>query len=144
VDSSLETQNPDWSPKSDRADKLQVLVVEDDADSAQSMALLLRISGHEVRVALDGPTAIQMASDCVPDVILLDIGLPGMNGYETAQRVAQCCAWRRPLIVAVTGFGQETDRQHSAEAGIDLHLVKPVDPAYLQTLLKRFREIVKA
>jgi len=122
--------------------KLLVLVVEDDPDTAQSLARLLTLYGHEVRVALDGPTALQAAEDSPPDVALLDISLPGIDGYRVARELRDQDRPKRPLIVAVSGHGSEEDRRLSREAGIDLHLVKPVEPGPLQSLLKRFRSFV--
>ena len=123
---------------------LRVLVVEDHADTAESTALLLRLHGHEVEVAPDGPTALRIAADNPPDVALIDIGLPGgMNGWEVARRLQEPAAGKMPLLIAVTGYGQEEDRRKSWEAGIDMHLLKPADPALLTGLLKRFRTIVR-
>jgi CheY-like chemotaxis protein len=121
---------------------LRVLVVEDEADTAASVAMLLRLDGHEVQVAGDGPTALRVAQERPPDVALLDLLLPGMDGYEVARRLLERATDKRPLLIAITGCGQEPDRQRSAQAGIDLHLLKPVDPAALQGLLKRFQGII--
>jgi CheY-like chemotaxis protein len=130
------------TPPPERPTGLHVLVVEDDRDSAWSLAVLLRLDGHDVAVSGDGPAALRAARDRSPDVVLLDIGLPGMDGYELARQLAGQPAEKRPLLVAVTGWGAAADRQHSAEAGIDLHLVKPVDPQELRGLLRRFRQII--
>jgi CheY-like chemotaxis protein len=110
------------------------LVVDDNVDGAESLATLLKLLGHEVHVAHDGPAALLATADVRPEVVFLDIGLPGMDGYEVARRL------RRPgrseaLLVALTGYGQEEDRRRSREAGFDHHLVKPVDPAVLEDLL---------
>jgi CheY-like chemotaxis protein len=123
----------------DRGLTLRLLVVEDDADNAESLALLLRLDGHDVMVACDGPTALRMAEEYPPDVALLDLGLPGMDGYEVARRLVAQSPDRKPLLIAVTGYGRDTDRQHSTEAGIQMHLLKPVDPKMLQQLLGRFK-----
>jgi CheY-like chemotaxis protein len=96
------------------------------------------MDGHEVHVARDGPSGLEAAAAVDPDVILLDIGLPRMSGYEVAQRLKGRKAQRKLLLVAVTGYAQEADRERSAAAGIDLHLLKPVDPAFLRELLNRF------
>jgi CheY-like chemotaxis protein len=109
--------------------------VEDHADTADSLALLLCLFGHQVRVARDGRTALELARAFSPDVVLLDIGLPGMDGWQIAQQFRQQPAARRPLLIALTGYGQDNDRQRSHEAGIDLHLLKPVDPDLLRRLL---------
>jgi CheY-like chemotaxis protein len=123
--------------------KLQILVVEDDADTAASMAMMLRLRGHAVEVAGDGPTAVRMAEGRPPDVALLDIGLPGgMDGCEVARRLQEQATGKAPLLIAVTGYGEEADRRRSEEAGIDLHLLKPVDPRALERLLERFKTII--
>ncbi|HEV2855762.1 MAG TPA: PAS domain S-box protein [Thermoanaerobaculia bacterium] len=119
----------------------RVLVVDDNRDSVESMALLLQIWGHEIRTAYDGPEALAVAAEYRPDVVLLDIGLPGMNGYEVAQRLRELPRLERAVIVAVTGYGQESDRQRARRAGFDRHLVKPVDPAALQNLLATARAL---
>jgi DNA-binding response OmpR family regulator len=102
------------------------------------MAQLLEFYGFRVEVAEDGPAALEAFRREPRDVVLLDIGLPHMDGYEVARRLRAARPKRRPWIIAVTGYGQEDDRRRSAEAGIDLHLVKPVDP---EALLKPLREI---
>ena len=121
---------------------MRVLVVEDHADTTESMAVLLRLHGHEVDVAPDGPTALRIAAQNPPDVALLDIGLPGMDGFEVARRLQEQAADKMPLLVAVTGYGQEEHRRRSKQAGIDLHLLKPVDPEELKKLLARFKTII--
>ena len=121
---------------------LDVLVVEDDRDTADSVALLLRLHGHADRVARTGPDALHMAEQQPPDVALLDIGLPGLNGYEVAKRLRAMPGDRRPLLIAVTGYGTDRDRRKAEEAGIDLYLVKPADPQALLRLLGRFGEIL--
>jgi CheY-like chemotaxis protein len=122
--------------------KLRVLVVEDHADAAASMAIFLRHYGHEVEVAPDGPAALRIAADNPPDVALLDNGLPGMDGCEVARRLQEKAAGRKLLLIAITGYGQEEDRRRSREAGIHLHLLKPVDPEELKELLARFKTII--
>ena len=121
---------------------LRVLLVEDNADSAASLALLLRIWGHEVQAARDGPTALEVARAFAPDVVLLDIGLPGMDGWQVAEQFYKQPAPRRPLLIAVTGYGQDADRRRSEKVGIDLHLLKPVDPGQLRAMLSRFRRFL--
>jgi CheY-like chemotaxis protein len=121
---------------------LCVLVIEDDADTAQSCAVLLGLLGHRVQVALDGPAALRMAAEAAPDVALIDIGLPGMDGCEVARQLREQSGDRRPLLVAVTGYAQDEDRLSTRMAGIDLHLVKPVDPEALRKLLSRFEQIL--
>ena len=112
----------------------RVLVVDDNRDSAESVALLAEIWGHEVRTALDGPAALEIAAAYRPEIILLDIGLPGMDGYEVARELRQGQG-DGPVLVAMTGYGMEEDRRRSQEAGFDHHLVKPVDPEALRGLL---------
>jgi CheY-like chemotaxis protein len=113
----------------------RVLVVDDNVDAAESLGLLLRLWGHDVRLAHNGPDVLRAAEDFRPAVVLLDIGLPGMNGFEVARRLRQGPAGRHAVLVALTGYGQEEDRRLAAEAGFDHHLTKPVDPERLQTLL---------
>ena len=104
---------------------LRVLVVDDNVDTVLSFSMLLKASGHDVLTANDGVTAVQVASDHQPDVVLLDIGLPGLNGYEVAKRIRQQPAGEAVVLIALTGYGQDTDRQLSAQAGFNHHLVKP-------------------
>jgi CheY-like chemotaxis protein len=120
-----------------------LLVVEDHADTSASLKLLLGLTGFEVRSAPDGPTALETAREFRPEVVLLDIGLPGMNGYEVARRLRAECLAQPPFLVAITGYGQAEDRLRSERAGIDLHLVKPTDPEQLISLLKRFQLVVR-
>jgi len=122
--------------------KMRVLVVEDDAVTANSLAQLLRSAGHDVEVARDGPAAVEVVRCNNPDVVILDIGLPGMDGWQVARRVHEEPAEKRPLLVAVTGHGAAEDVRASERAGIDLHLTKPIDPRQLQQLLDRFRSVI--
>jgi CheY-like chemotaxis protein len=111
--------------------------VEDEPDNAYSMALLLRTFGHTAAIAADGDAALQAAAANPPDVVLLDIGLPGMDGYQVARRLReqQQKTGHRMLLIAVTGYGQAADRQRSSDAGVFLHLVKPVDANLLGSIL---------
>jgi two-component system CheB/CheR fusion protein len=113
----------------------RILLVEDNPDAARSLAILLRLDGHDVRVAADGPQALAAAAEHPPEVVLCDLGLPGMDGYAVATALRGNPATARVRLVALTGYGQEADRRRSAAAGFDLHLTKPVDPAALQQLL---------
>ena len=124
------------TPSSDTAmHRFRILVVDDNHDSALSLAMVLTMMGHETRTAHDGQTALVTAEDFHPDVVLLDIGLPKMNGYEVAQRI-RAKAWGIDMfLIAVTGWGQAEDRARSAEVGLDMHMVKPVEPAALQAVL---------
>jgi CheY-like chemotaxis protein len=120
---------------------LRVLVVEDYADAATSTAEMVRLDGHDVRVAADGLKALQEASAEEPDIVLLDLGLPGMDGYEVARRLVASCR-RKPYLIAVSGFGGDDIRQRSAEAGIDLYLLKPADPEQLLAILQDVRNAI--
>jgi PAS domain S-box-containing protein len=112
----------------------RVLVVDDNADAANTLQLLLQSLGHETRVAYSGAEALAAADEFIPDVVLLDIGMPGMSGYEVARHL-RTLKERRIKIVAITGWGTATDRERSSEAGFDLHLVKPVDESELRRVL---------
>ena len=114
--------------------KLRVLVADDNRDAADSMQRILALFGHEVQVAYDGSTALRLGEQFRPRVALLDIGMPGTNGYEVA-RALRRSQGPRVTLVAVTGWGQEADRRRSSEAGFDHHLTKPVDPGALNNLL---------
>lgn len=121
------------------ATPLRIVVVDDNLDSADMIAMLLTSSGHETYTAHDGVAAVEAASRLDPDVMLLDIGLPGLNGYEAARRIReQRGDTGRPLLVALTGWGREEDRRRSQEAGFDAHVVKPVDADTLGKLLVEF------
>ena len=115
--------------------KRQILVVDDNRDAAESLAELLGALGHNVRIAYDGPTALDLVANYQPDLVFLDIGMPQMNGYEVARRLRATELQRQPVLVALTGYGQEGDRKKSREAGIQHHMVKPVDLGELQGLL---------
>jgi two-component system CheB/CheR fusion protein len=113
----------------------RVLVVDDNKDAAASLATLLRIMGHDTRAACDGLEALDVAAAFRPDVILLDIGMPKLNGYDTAGRIRQQPWGKDVVLIALTGWGQEADRCRSREAGFNHHLVKPVEPSALEALL---------
>jgi CheY-like chemotaxis protein len=115
----------------------RILVVDDHADTVVSLAKLLEILGHEVRTARDGPGAVAAALDWRPEYILLDLGLPAIDGYQVAARLKQDPSCRASVIIAVTGYGQVEDRQRSRAAGIDYHMLKPVDHRDLLALLMR-------
>ena len=112
----------------------RILVVDDNVDSAETMAEILKLWGHEVQTAHDGPGALEAARAHHPDAVLLDLGLPVMDGYETARRLRAEGLGR--LLVAVTGFGGAEDRRRTAEAGFDTHLTKPVSPEALRRVLR--------
>jgi CheY-like chemotaxis protein len=118
---------------------LRVLVVDDNVVGARLMSRLLQGCGHQMSLAHDGPGAMDAVAAHDPDVILLDIGLPGFDGHEVARRLRRQDAPNPILLVAVTGAGQDDDFRRSRESGFDHHLVKPVDPAALIDLLDRHR-----
>ena len=113
---------------------LRVLVVDDNVDAARALAQLLTLSGHRVTLAHDGPGALEAAAAQPPQLVLLDIGLPGMDGYSVAARL-RAAGHDRAALVAVTGYGQDDDLRRSNAAGFERHLVKPIDGAALRKLL---------
>jgi CheY-like chemotaxis protein len=118
--------------------KLKVLVADDNVDAAESLALLLEMNGHEVCVARNGQQALQLASSSRPHVMILDIGMPDITGYEVARRVRLETWGRDVILIAATGWGQEEDKAQATAAGFDYHLTKPVDPDRLENLLHAF------
>jgi CheY-like chemotaxis protein len=112
-----------------------VLVVDDNVDAALMLAALVKQFGHEVLTVHDGPQALRVAETFRPDVILLDIGMPGMNGFEVARSLREKGITPAPRIVAVTGWGKAEDHERSREAGFDMHLVKPVEVSQIQQAL---------
>jgi PAS domain S-box-containing protein len=114
----------------------RILVVDDNKDSADSLALLLTLVGNQVRTAQDGETALKVAAECLPEVILLDIGLPGLDGYQVARRLRAQSEFGGTVLVAMTGYGTEGDRRRSEESGFYAHMVKPVEFSALQELLR--------
>jgi PAS domain S-box-containing protein len=121
---------------------LRVLVVDDNRDSADSLRMLLGALGNDAKTAYDGQRALELAVDLGPELVVLDIGLPGMSGYDVAKRLRQMPETADAVIVALTGYGSESDRHRSAEAGFDDHLVKPVDFTRLEELLARTRRVL--
>jgi CheY-like chemotaxis protein len=115
----------------------RVLLVEDNPDTAESLTMLLELLGHRVRAAHDGVAALDAARANIPDVMLVDIGLPGMDGYEVARRVRRDPQLKDVVLVALTGYGREEDKQQAMAAGFDYHLVKPVAPDALHGLVAR-------
>jgi len=113
----------------------RVLLIDDNADAAESLAQLLALSGHDARTAGDGVHGIELAQEFHPDVVFCDLGLPGMNGYDVARELRSLPFGRDIVLAALTGFGQPGDREKTAEAGFDAHLVKPVDPAVIESFL---------
>ena len=114
---------------------LRLLVVDDNVDAAQTLGMLLEALGHEVRTANDGLTALEVAFEYRPQVVLLDIGLPGIDGYQVAKRLREHSDFQDVLLVAMTGYGQEADKRHSQQAGFNQHLIKPVDIRTVQQIL---------
>lgn len=121
------------SPES--SDKPRVLVVEDNDDGREALVALLKVWGFDVQAAEDGRQGLERALADPPPVIILDIGLPKLDGYEVARRLRQTCNGSTPRLIALTGYGQPEDRRRALEAGFDLHLVKPVQPSRLRRIL---------
>ena len=115
--------------------RLRILVADDNLDAAESLAMLLTLEGNETRTAHDGLEALDVAAAFRPDVILLDIGMPKLNGYEVCRRIRQQAWGKNMVVIALTGWGQEEDKRRSLAAGVDYHLIKPVDHAALKKLL---------
>jgi CheY-like chemotaxis protein/anti-sigma regulatory factor (Ser/Thr protein kinase) len=117
----------------------RLLIVDDNQDAANSLAKLLELQGHEARVAFSGLAALAELQTYTPDVIFLDIGMPGMDGYEVARQIRQFPRLERVLLAALTGWGQKEDRRRTAEAGFDHHLIKPPEPKAIEDLLARLK-----
>jgi two-component system CheB/CheR fusion protein len=115
----------------------KILIVDDNVDATDMLAGILRLVGHDVQVAYSGQSALEVAMEFQPTIVLLDIGLPEMNGYEVARRLRQRPQSKDTLLIAMTGYGQDSDLQRSTQAGFDYHLVKPVDPEKLEGLFTR-------
>jgi CheY-like chemotaxis protein len=113
----------------------RVLVADDNRDGAEIMSLLLQQYGYEVAVAHAGPEALTVAAQSRPDIAILDIGMPGMSGYEVARRIRAEAWGKRILLIALTGWGQEEDKKRAFESGFDHHLIKPIDPDELEALM---------
>jgi CheY-like chemotaxis protein len=118
---------------------VRILLVEDHPDAAASTSMLLEMWGHVVATARDGEAAVKLARERPPDVVLLDIGLPGMDGWAVARQLREQAGGRRMLLIAVTGYGRDDDRRHSDEAGIDAHMTKPVEPERLRHVLAKWQ-----
>jgi CheY-like chemotaxis protein len=132
------TQEPACTGEDDRempVRKRRVLIADDNRDSADSLAMLLKVMGHEVSTAYDGERAVKAAEALRPDVGLLDIGMPRLNGYDACRRIREQPWGQRIFLIALTGWGQEEDRRCTEEAGFNHHIAKPVDPAMLMKLL---------
>ncbi len=114
---------------------LRLLVVDDNKDAASSLAMLLRIQGHEVRLADSGAAALETVATYIPDLVLLDIGMPVMDGYEVSRRLRKTPGLEKTVLAALTGWSQPEDYRRTADAGFDHHLVKPLEPQILEKLL---------
>ena len=125
----------DSQPSEPHQSRRRLMVIDDNKDAAESMSMLFELWGHEVICAYDGRAALETAVKYRPDAVFLDIGLPGMDGYEIAERLRELPESAHTVLVAITGYGQDEDRRRSREAGIDHHLVKPVSPEALHKLL---------
>ena len=142
IDLSAQLKHRDTdSEQSATATGLRILVVDDNRDAADSLSMLLRFMGNEPRTAYDGIEAVTAAEEFQPDVVLLDIGLPRLNGYGAAQRIREQPWGKHMILIALTGWGQEDDRKRSKEAGFDNHMVKPVELPTLMTLLAGLRGV---
>jgi CheY-like chemotaxis protein len=117
----------------------RVMVVDDDADVCESLGLLLRVMGHEVRVADGGDTAMECATEFKPEVVFLDIGMPGKDGYQVAEELRQLLRDAPPLLVSISGWGMASDFEKSKAAGFDHHLVKPASRQQIQAVLSSAR-----
>jgi CheY-like chemotaxis protein/anti-sigma regulatory factor (Ser/Thr protein kinase) len=115
----------------------RVLVVDDNADAAESIAVLLRMEGHEVKTVSDGAQAIACSQVFAPSAVVLDIGLPGMSGYDVARRLRELPATRNAVFIALTGYGQREDRKLASEAGFQHHFIKPADPRAIHEVITR-------
>jgi CheY-like chemotaxis protein len=126
----------DQTPTAPGTSKCRILVADDNIDSAESMAMMLRLMGsNEVRTVHDGLRAVEEASAFRPDLVLLDIGMPRLNGYDAARQIRQQPGGRDVVLVALTGWGQDEDRRQATEAGFDRHFTKPVDPLAIENLV---------
>jgi CheY-like chemotaxis protein len=139
---SLKTQPPPTEIAKPTGPALRVLVVDDNVDAATTLAMLVEESGHRVWKAHTGQAALAAALDYRPDVMLLDIGLPELDGFEVAKRIRQQPVLHNIVLVAMTGYGRDTDRQRSQEAGFDHHLAKPADFGKVQQILATVSEKV--
>ena len=131
----IQQPNPRNASDFDAMSTRRILVVDDNRDAADSMAMLLELLGAEVHLAYDGPSALEAIAAWHPNVVFLDIGLPGISGHQVAQQVRADSQFSDVILIALTGWGQDNDRQLSQDAGFDYHLVKPVDHEAIQALL---------
>ena len=114
------------------------MIVDDNRDAAETIGMLLRTAGHEVRIAYDGLEALQVGSAFVPEIVFMDLGMPNLNGYGAARRIRAQPWGQDTILIALTGWGQQKDRERTIDSGFDLHVVKPVDQLELTSALTRF------
>jgi CheY-like chemotaxis protein len=126
---------PDEPNQTSSTPGLRLLIVDDNRDAAISLAMLLKLKANDVQVVHDGPSALKAAAQFHPDLIFLDIGMPGMDGYEVARRIRRTPGLEKTVLAALTGWGQQEDRRRTAEVGFDHHLVKPPEPKLIDALL---------
>ncbi|HYK25332.1 MAG TPA: response regulator, partial [Steroidobacteraceae bacterium] len=129
------TNGESLSNSASRSGGRRLLIVDDNLDALDSLAALMEMSGHEVHMATDGESALTVAESCRPEVVLLDLGLPKLDGYEVARRLREAPWGRAAMIIALTGWGQDEDRRRTRECGFDSHMVKPLDLDALIRLL---------
>jgi signal transduction histidine kinase/CheY-like chemotaxis protein len=139
TDTDAQSNQPASAQRRPRPASRKVLIADDNRDAAESLAVLLRMDGHEVTIAYDGPQALAMLAHTRPEVALLDIGMPGLDGYEVARRVRHGPLGSAVTLIAVTGWGQDRDKAQARQAGFDHHFTKPVDPGRLSELLRTGR-----
>lgn len=137
---NIETHYTDSTENSSPPSHCRVLIVDDNGDAANIMAMVIKKLGNEVQVASDGEMAVRMAEKFHPDVILMDLGMPKMNGYEAAQEIRRHEWGKNMILVALTGWGQEEDRRRTKEAGFNYHLVKPADTIQLRRLFANLED----
>jgi CheY-like chemotaxis protein len=130
---------PDEGERKVITSRRKILIVDDNRDAAASLALMLQVMGNETRIANDGLAALEIAPVFAPDLVMLDIGMPRLNGYDTAPRMREQPWGKNLMLVALTGWGQSDDKRKSHEAGFDKHMVKPIDPGALEKLLLNLR-----
>ena len=126
-----------------KSGKRRILIVDDNRDAADTMAIMLETMGHETRTVYDGRGGLQLAADYRPEVVLLDIGLPEINGYEVARQIRQQPWGKEIVLIALTGWGKEEEHRRAADAGFDYHLTKPADVGRLETLIAQERRAEK-
>lgn len=130
-------ENPPFPPNNSAGVQRCVLVADDNRDAGETLAMLLRLDGHEVHVATDGLEAVEMFGRVHPDVAILDIGMPGLSGHEVARRIRDQGGDKPVTLIAVTGWGQKADKERAAASGFDHHFTKPVEPSLLSALLQK-------